>query len=205
MGSDTSVEEQRRSEVCSGPALGTRNLTRTIVLHSSSSSLVDLQVWKLLDDILEASANPTRGSHISSSRPLRTWLLPLLNRIPTAPILITFLNSVAQGASSALLFHATRTLVSIWPLAVPKISVDTLLDCYAAVTGLFMRQFWKTCDTPTASLLIRLANLVVSSYRSSLAHSSAKKKVSPVAPIVLRRSFHENQPAVYSVLSTCIR
>lgn len=134
-------------------------------------SLKDIQIWKLLHDILQTSALAAKAA-----RPLRTWLLPLLNRTPCAPVLIAFLNS-AEGHTPDLLSVGSRALALIWPLAVPRISADTLLDCFGAVARLFTPQFWQRCDNSTRTTVLRIVNLVVSSYRSSLASSGTKKKV----------------------------
>ncbi|KAI0085622.1 Urb2/Npa2 family-domain-containing protein [Irpex rosettiformis] len=142
-----------------------------------SNPLLDLQVWKLLCDILEASARSTNASR--STRPLRSWLLPLLNRLPISPILIAFLG-LADHEQPVKLFHvACKTLSLLWPLAVPKINVDTLLDCFSAITSFLAQPDWKQSDKAAAGTVLRLANLVISSYRSSLAGNVAKKKLYP--------------------------
>lgn len=135
--------------------------------------MLDLRLWTLLDAILQAASDPAKAA-----RPLRTWLLPLLNRIPCTPILIAFLHSV-QTHTPDLLSIGSRALAVIWPLAVPRISIDPLLDAYGAVLDLFTRHFWNKCDDMTRTTVLRLTSLVVSAYRTSLATSGTKKKVRP--------------------------
>lgn len=65
----------------------------------------------------------------------------------------------------------------LWPMAVPKISIDMLLESYSAVAGFLAQQAWYARGDPARKAVLRLADLVVSSYRSALANSVAKKKV----------------------------
>ena len=142
---------------------------------SPSGPLLDLKVWKLLGDILEASTRSPNASR--SSRPLRSWLLPLLNRLPISPILVTFLSLVTHEQSVELIDIACKTLALLWPLAVPKINADGLLDCFSALTSFLAHPDWKHFNGASAESFLHLANLVISSYRSSLSGHAAKKKV----------------------------
>ncbi|KAI0690683.1 Urb2/Npa2 family-domain-containing protein [Cytidiella melzeri] len=147
----------------------------TTLHFSSSNHLLDLQIWQLLSDILHVSAKSTTGSR--TSRTLRTWLLPLLNRIPTAPILVAFLGLADHDFPTALLYVGCRTLSLLWPIAVPKINIDTLLDCYSAVVRCLARREWQQPEGNTREAVTRLVDLVVASYRSSLSNSVAKRKL----------------------------
>ncbi|KAI0343910.1 hypothetical protein BDW22DRAFT_1473650 [Trametopsis cervina] len=140
-----------------------------------SNPLLDVQIWTLLHDILQTSASLSRGS--LASRPLRTWLLPLLNRIPTAPILVALFTLVDHESPPELLYVASKAFALLWPMAVPKIGIDSLQDCYGSVTRLLAQPVKKQSNEATDASVFRLVDLVVASYRSSSANSSAKKKL----------------------------
>lgn len=131
----------------------------------------DARFWDLLQDVLIASSNAAK-----SARLIRAWLVPLLNRTPIAPIVIAYLTSLssAQNASteSPTLQSAAHSLCLLWPLAAPRFSADTLLDCFGAVLRVF-----KCPRETTDEHLSRLAALVVTAYSSAVTNTSVRKKV----------------------------
>lgn len=147
----------------------------SIPYRSQANPLLDPHIWTLLHDILEASTKTTNASR--TSRPLRTWLLPLLNRLPIAPILVAFFGVADHASSAALLDVASQTLTVLWPMAVPKTSIDLLLESYSSVAGFLAEPARYPHSDPARKAVLRLVGLVVSSYRSALANSVAKKKV----------------------------
>ena len=138
--------------------------------HSLSSPALDIKYWSLLQDILL----PQSVLQIQD----KAWLIPLLSRIPIAPIVVFFISTCSQHAaqvSEALELAACGTLSALWPLAVPKLSAESLLEC----AGAFFSH-WSSCDkvgNVESKGFRSLGSLVVSSYRTALPNASNKKKV----------------------------
>src|SRR5436305_1525683 len=87
--------------------------------------LLDVEHWSLLADILVLHTS-------REARPLKTWILPILNRTPFCPIITNFLNlfSVHSQDLSAIVETCVRIL---WPLTVQKFSAENLLEAFGAV------------------------------------------------------------------------
>ncbi|PIL29586.1 hypothetical protein GSI_08222 [Ganoderma sinense ZZ0214-1] len=141
--------------------------------------VVDSRYWKLLADVLTPSNTAREGDH---SRTLRSWLIPLLNRIPIAPIILSYLESASErdrfDHAQYKLF--ARCVSILWPLAVPKFSPETLLECLGAVVHLSVSPvvFASTRSWGTLQALddFRAPSSMVASYRTSLAASASKRK-----------------------------
>ncbi len=99
--------------------------------------------------------------------------MPLLNRVPTAPVVLSYLEAVATEGSLDSAQHAlvTQCITVLWPLAVPKINPETLLECFGAALRLVV-----ALRDPDLSD-DRALSLIVSSYRTVLSNSGSKRKV----------------------------
>ncbi|KAJ6604425.1 Urb2/Npa2 family-domain-containing protein [Mycena vulgaris] len=126
--------------------------------------VLDLRFWTLLSDIV--SDQPKSVKH---------WLLPLLNRVPVAPVVVSFLQlfiTLEAELRAPLTAAVNRSLTSIWPLAVHKISAETLLECF----GTFMGVLENIAEPSDA--LEQVGVSIISSLRVSVGNSSNKKKLS---------------------------
>jgi hypothetical protein len=135
-----------------------------------TNSVLDSRFWELLGDVVSPTNSPSSSVN---TRPIKTWLVPLLSRIPIAPIAISFLNliSLLDSVSRQQLAQSVcRSLLILWPLGVPKLGSDTLSDCFSAVLGIF-----KECESNER--LAHVGLFMTSSFRTSLANASNKKKV----------------------------
>lgn len=141
--------------------------------------LCDARFWDLLRDILVTSSDASKAF-----RPLKTWLLPLLNRIPTVPITVAFLNILMAGPApldSTSVSHACHCLCILWPLAVPKVNADTLVDCFGTVL-----RACKSIADDANEYLTRLTALIVASYSSAVTNTGNRKKVSNHAHAIIK-------------------
>ncbi|RPD63168.1 hypothetical protein L227DRAFT_573006 [Lentinus tigrinus ALCF2SS1-6] len=140
--------------------------------------ICDTKHWQLLSDILLPYNAANNDDHV---RTHRAWLVPVLARIPVAPIFVAYFNLLStsrsvDGAQCALVFRCISTL---WPLAVPKFNPETLLECFGAIVrlGVLPDASETSCGKLQVVHDFRALSLIVSSYRASLAHSSAKRKL----------------------------
>jgi hypothetical protein len=139
--------------------------------HSESNPVLDLRFWTLLQDILlflSPENSKTRSVH-------NTWLVPLLNRVPLLPILLSLLyNSLDLAAQmrDELYLYSSKCLALVWYLAAPKFSPDNLLECFGAVLRVLARE-----GSGENSGLTTVCTLVTISLRYVLSHSLNKKKV----------------------------
>ncbi|KAJ7169665.1 Urb2/Npa2 family-domain-containing protein [Mycena filopes] len=125
--------------------------------------LLDVRFWSLLSDI------------VFDSKSVKHWLLPVLNRIPIAPVVTSFLqllSAVEPELRASLSTAAHNSLSSIWPLAVHKISAESLLDCFGTFLGLL-----EILPEPNAPIE-QVGGLIISSLRAAASNSSNKKKLS---------------------------
>ncbi|KAI0757227.1 Urb2/Npa2 family-domain-containing protein [Daedaleopsis nitida] len=145
----------------------------------SHNPTCDTRYWQLLLDILIPSDTAKAGDY---GRATRAWLVPLLNRIPVAPILLSYLDllSIADYIDAVQCSIVFRCMSFLWPLAVPKFNPETLLECFGAVLQLGMSSSdvsEASCGKLHALNDLRMLTLVVTSYRTSLSNSTAKKKL----------------------------
>ncbi|KAJ7783538.1 Urb2/Npa2 family-domain-containing protein [Mycena maculata] len=127
--------------------------------------VLDPQFWALLSDIV-TDVDQTKS---------KQWLLPLLNRVPVAPVVSAFLqllNTVEGQLRVALTNVVLKSLISIWPLAVHKMSTETLLESFGTFLGAL-----ETSHEPNDGLE-QIGDMVISSLRVSVGNSSNKKKIS---------------------------
>ncbi|EMD41711.1 hypothetical protein CERSUDRAFT_128752 [Gelatoporia subvermispora B] len=137
--------------------------------------ILDARYWNLLSDIL-------LSSDLTNTRGIKAWLVPILNRVPVAPVIVAFfslLQADSPNTSLELFGPVCQCLSVIWPLSVPKFTPETLLECLGAALT-----FASTCEISlsgpeagTGQHATRVVRLIVSSYRSSLANASNKKKL----------------------------
>ncbi|KAF7339844.1 Urb2 domain-containing protein [Mycena venus] len=130
----------------------------------AQNPVLDLRFWTLLSQIV---ADQTKAA--------KHWLLPQLNRVPIAPILASFLELLSAVEAELCVPLATavsKSLSSIWPLAVHKISAESLLECFG--TLLVVKQ--KLPEPNRA--LEQIGDSIISSLRVSVSNSSNKKKLS---------------------------
>ncbi|KAL1952185.1 hypothetical protein VTO73DRAFT_1334 [Trametes versicolor] len=146
-------------------------LTRLLKDRSKdrSNPVRDSRYWALLSNVLAVSGADKHGDH---GRALRAWLVPLLNRVPTAPVVLSYLEAVATEGSLDSAQHAlgTQCITVLWPLAVPKINPETLLECF----GTALRLVVALGDPDLSD--DRALSLIVSSYRTALSNSGSKRK-----------------------------
>lgn len=127
---------------------------------SVSNPIADSRYWTLLSDVL------TRPP-VASARPIKAWLLPLLNRFQLDVIVAELL----AFQSSQVLAPARYALTILWPLAEKKIGADALGECLGAVFNACIH--WGSVDDNLAWI----CSAVVDAYRNALANAGNKKKV----------------------------
>ena len=106
-------------------------------------------------------------------RSIKSWLVPLLHRIPVGPVVVVFLNSfihVHEEEKEQLSKLASSCLTVLWPLTVQRMNGELLLECFGALLDFF---FLNPLDAGFA----KTGRLAVNSYHNSLNNSSNKKKV----------------------------
>ncbi|KAJ7071246.1 Urb2/Npa2 family-domain-containing protein [Mycena amicta] len=120
--------------------------------------IVDIQYWELLVHIFSQ-----QGSQ-------KHWLLPLLNRVPVAPIvasLFELCRSLDVDRRDSLASVANRSFMRFWPLAVPKIPAEMLLECLGAFLGV----------NGVNDGLQQMGFSIISSLRYAVGNSSNRKKL----------------------------
>ncbi|KAJ3571342.1 hypothetical protein NP233_g3811 [Leucocoprinus birnbaumii] len=128
----------------------------------STSSIFNLNYWKLLVDVL------LDDSAASANR--RTWLPSLLHRIPLQPILSTFLSKFGEAKSPEELSAAVAECISLtWRLSSRKMLIESLTDLFNLVLQI-------TDEENLTPGIIRIGIFITSSYRGSLGNVMNKKK-----------------------------
>lgn len=135
--------------------------------NSICDPIADSRYWTLLCGVLTTPL-PT------ATRPIKTWLLPLLNRFQ----LDTFVIQLLALHSSQVLAPARAALAVLWPLAEKKIGVDALGECLSAVFDACTE--WERVDDD----LGWICSATVGAYRNALANAGNKKKVSVSLSVV---------------------
>ena len=140
-----------------------------------SNPLCDIRYWDLLAKIL------TSEKHGDHGRTSRAWLVPLLNRVPIAPVILSYLELVASEGSLDIAQYVavSQCITALWPLAVPKFNPDTLLECFGAAVHLVVAHGGRQPPDCESQLLneSRALSLIVQSYRTSLVNAGSKRKV----------------------------
>ena len=138
------------------------------------SATLDLRYWALFADII-SPIDP----HVQQTvllRSSKTWLMPLLNHTPFAPIILAFLSSLRSLSTSdrlSLTPVVLRCMLVVWPLSVPKVTSDTLLECFAVVMKILAEDNSVSGDDS----LCKIGDIVTASFRNSFGNASNKKKV----------------------------
>ncbi|VDB84507.1 unnamed protein product [Peniophora sp. CBMAI 1063] len=129
-------------EVWDNSAINTQNKAEAIVEFiltrllkekgkTADGPVTDRRYWELLSSVLSILLQS--GPSATSTK---TWLLPLLNRIPLVPICASLLERASKmdsGSATTLLDVSAQAICALWPLASPKFTVDILLDCFGAL------------------------------------------------------------------------
>lgn len=130
--------------------------------------MFDKRYWRLLLELVT-----TLQKDADESRSIKSWLVPLLHRIPVGPVVVVFLNSfvhVHEEEREQLSELASSCLIVLWPLTVQRMNGELLLECFGALLGFLF-------SNPLDAGFAKTGRLVVNSYRNSLNNSSNKKKV----------------------------
>ena len=134
--------------------------------------IADPKYWSLLQDILASSIS------VSSPRPLKGWLVPLLFRVNLAGI-VEKLLTLQEDCNDlvAIYAFARAALTVIWPLAEKRVGMDALVECLSAV--LCACAGWTTsANDAYQDDLASICSTVVGSYSNALSNFGNKKKVS---------------------------
>ncbi|KAI0359178.1 hypothetical protein OH77DRAFT_1473878 [Trametes cingulata] len=142
-----------------------------------SNPLCDTRYWDLLARVLLTSGADKHGDH---GRALRAWLVPLLNRVPIAPIVLSYLELIATEDSLDLAQYKlfAQCIAILWPLAVPKFNPETLLECFGAAVHSVVAIGGRQVSDDHLQVLDdhRALSQIVSSYRAALSNSASKRK-----------------------------
>lgn len=136
---------------------------------SFSSPILDVDHWQLLASIIACGDT-------ESSRRIKAWLIPLLNRTPFAPILTAFLDQaprLSPEIQTAVFTSFTLCFSFLWPLAKHKINVETLLECFSATLKFFCLDANQNLEKHRATVCSAVAH----TYLSTLPRASSHKKV----------------------------
>ena len=103
----------------------------------------------------------------------KAWLTPLLNRVSISTLFISLLNEMqlCEAGDVAVLEAAEKSLLRVWPLASPRMNLDTLTNCFTSVLTLMAGNRDLAAAIPT------LLSAVVRSFRQACGNASNKKKV----------------------------
>lgn len=146
--------------------------------QSGSNPTLDIRYWTLLADILYPS---TSSSHQECIKAHKVWLLPFLGRTPLAPIVESLLAlsaspTLVEQQRIELYRNSRRVLMVLWPLAVNKIGIDALLECFGALLVVMSREDPGSQEDEDENILA-LGGMIISAFKSSLANASNKRKV----------------------------
>jgi hypothetical protein len=132
--------------------------------------IFDARYWQLISSLnLSQDSALTAAEH----RPNKTWLTPLLQRIPLGPVVVSFLslfNDVHQKDQIYLASLVSSSLSTLWPIAVQRTGTELLQECY----GSLLNKLSLGINNPG---ILKLGRMVSTSYRNSLINFSNKKKV----------------------------
>ncbi|KAH9937475.1 Urb2/Npa2 family-domain-containing protein [Fomitopsis serialis] len=145
-----------------------------------ANPILDSRYWQLLSDIV-CSPDEEDVKHTDASRAARRWLLPLLNRIPLAPIVTAYLSlSSSQDERARVKLNKlfARCLATIWPLTSPKFNPDILLECFGALLAHLSTNRTGEDDHAEPEIHVaKVASLIISSYRIAFSNVANKKKL----------------------------
>ena len=158
------------------------NLFRLIYYDRLSNPILDARYWTLLADII--SPIDPQVQETAKLRLAKTWLTPLLNRVPIAHIVIAFLSSLTNLSSPdrlRLTPVVRRCLAVVWPLSVPKVTSDVLLECFAGIMKILKEGSGMIGDDS----LVIIGEMITASFRSAFENASNKKKVRGASAAIL--------------------
>lgn len=142
-----------------------------MILSRSANPILDIRYWNLLDAIVvNLDHNASKGIQ---TRPVKTWLTPLLNRTPISPILLSFLaasHGVPSEDRCRLSITISQCMGVLWPLSAHKVGVEALLELW----GTFLK---AAVELGAHDDLDKLGETITTSFRSALSNCSNKKKV----------------------------
>ncbi|TFK57438.1 hypothetical protein OE88DRAFT_1651155 [Heliocybe sulcata] len=148
-------------------------LTKFLKERGNEGPVIDVRYWKLLSDIITCTSGPSASQNANA----KSQLLALLNKTPLAPIVTSVfsLSPALQPRDTSPLFESVRKCIDVlWPLAVPKFTAESLLECWAAFVGSLLS---RGAQTEVDENYVRVGSRTCESYRSTLANSSNKKKL----------------------------
>ena len=149
------------------------NLSHLISCNRLSNPILDHRYWILLADIISFTDPQVQNA---KSRPQKTWLKLLLNRIPIAPIVLGFISlihTLSHHDRLSLTPVVRQCLAIVWPLGIQKATSDTLLECFGGVL-----KFSKDDDDIGGNdSLANIEEMVTASFRTAFENASNKKKV----------------------------
>ncbi|TFY75108.1 hypothetical protein EWM64_g8905, partial [Hericium alpestre] len=153
----------------------------------ASNPVLDTRYWQLLHDVVCPPSSPDAADAVRRNK---TWLLPLLNRTPIAPM-ITSLFTLSQSIAARAELYSTSSpaLTLLWPFAVQKVTPDALLECFGALLGALASASETEPALRRNEGLQNIVHMLTASMRSAFSNSSNKKK--------LHQSFIQNHLATW--------
>ncbi|KAH7883895.1 Urb2/Npa2 family-domain-containing protein [Phlebopus sp. FC_14] len=181
---DSSFSALNKGEVIGGwllGALGTTGKGRGQDDNSADNSAVtNEKYWELLRDVL---VGPT-----ANARPLKSWLLPILNRTLLSTIITQLLSlrptairhdgSPSHIQAPRILSPARAALSVLWPLAEKRIGIDALTECIGAMMHVCID--WENeVDATEEGVEDRawICTTVLTSYRNAFGNAGNKRKL----------------------------
>ncbi|CCM02194.1 uncharacterized protein FIBRA_04274 [Fibroporia radiculosa] len=155
-------------------------LTRLLkdkVKEGHANPLLDFRFWKLLADVLTSSKTVYVNAKFTPVT-IKSWLLPILNRTPIAPIISGYftMSHLVDHDTLPLTTLVSQCIVVLWPLAASKFSPEMLLECLGAVLA-YLGKIHLDRLGHSQKAIGTVASLIASSYRTALSNSAAKKKL----------------------------
>jgi len=135
-----------------------------------SNAQADIRYWRLLHAICHETREANKNTKSANHRDLKTWLTPLLHRIPLGPAIVSFFTAITnqENHPAALASEFTSCITILWSIAVQKMNAEILQECFGA----------SLLPVSSHSELRKVGLMVTASYRDSLANFSNKKKAS---------------------------
>jgi len=166
----TKLLKEKGKEVCVEALLRFTVSPFTKFLLRPINPIFDPRYWQLISSL---NLSQDSVSTTAERRPTKTWLTPLLYRIPLGPVVVSFLSlfsDVDQKDQVSLAILVSSCLSILWPIAVQRMSTELLQECYGSLLDSLSLGF-------NNSGISKLGRMVSTSYRNSLINSSNKKKV----------------------------
>ncbi|CAE6493566.1 unnamed protein product [Rhizoctonia solani] len=139
---------------------------QSLLNEGAASGVLDGKSWKLLADIV---IHPN-----SNLNTVPTWLNGVINRVAIWPIFIRLLRALGSVPGLDNLGVVTSVAHVLLPPAALKANCDTVAGCLWEVLGLFST---RHNDESLLLAALELSGIIVSTFESSFAHCSNKKKI----------------------------